>query len=146
MNQKNKSTELSYYGLYLLSFLNENHPERLPDTDFIETRSALAGDIYEQSRREGHTVEQAQELAMTALLKGFHFSKFNTLIEVLWNEFADDVPPENAAEFAFKIQPSMDSVFAKYSLSDDFAYTKEYDSLYTELTGAVSLYIEEHGI
>jgi hypothetical protein len=146
MTQKNNSTELSYYGLYLLSFLNENHPERLPDTDFIEIRSAVADDVYEQSRREGHTVEQAQELAMTALLKDLHFSKFNTLIEVLWNEFAEDVPPENAAEVAFKMQPSMNSVFSRYSLSDDFAYTKEYDSLYTELTGAVSLYIEEHGI
>jgi hypothetical protein len=146
MTQKNNSTELSYYGLYLLSFLNENHPERLPDTDFIETRSALADDVYEQSRREGHTVEQAQELAMTALLKDLHFSKFNTLIEVLWNEFAEDVPPENAAEVAFKMQPSMNSVSSRYSLSDDFAYTKEYDSLYTELTEAVSLYIEGHGI
>ncbi|MTK53340.1 DUF1896 domain-containing protein [Paludibacter sp.] len=146
MNQRNNSTELSYYGLYLLSFLNENHPERLPDTDFIETRSALADDVYEQSRREGHAVEQAQELAMTALLKDLHFSKFNTLIEVLWNEFAEDVPPENAAEVAFKIQPSMNGVFSKYSLSDDFAYTNEYNALYSELTGAVLLYIEEHGI
>ncbi len=146
MTQKDNFTELSYYGLYLLSFLNENHPERLPDTDFIETRSALADDTYEQSRREGHSVEQAQEMAMTALLKDLHFSKFNTLIEVLWNEFSEDVPPENAAEVAFKIQPSLENVFARYTLSDDFAYTKEYDALYTELTGAVLLYIEEHGI
>ncbi len=146
MNQKHNSTELSYYGLYLLSFLNENHPERLPDTDFIETRSALTDDIYEQARREGHTVEQAQELAMTALLKDLHFSKFNTLIEVLWNEFAEEVPPANAAEVAFKIQPFLETVFTNYSLSDDFAYTKDYDFLYTELTGAVTLYIEEHGI
>ena len=146
MNQKHNSTELSYYGLYLLSFLNENHPERLPDTGFIETRSALADDIYEQARREGHAVEQAQELAMTALLKDLHFSKFNTLIEVLWNEFAGEVPPENAAEVAFKMQPSLETVFANYSLSDDFAYNKDYDSLYTELTGAVLLYIEGHGI
>ncbi len=146
MNQKHNPTELSYYGLYLLSFFNENHPERLPDTDFIETRSALADDIYEQARREGHTVEQAQELAMTALLKGLHFSKFNTLIEVLWNEFAEEVPPKNAAEVAFQMRPSLEDVFARYTLSDDFAYTKEYDALYTELTGAVTLYIEEHGI
>jgi len=146
MIQKHHSTELSYYGLYLLSFLNENHPERLPDTDFIETRSALADDIYEQARREGHTVEQAQELAMTVLVKNLHFSKFNTLIEVLWNEFAEEVPPEKAAEVAFKMQPSLETVFVNYPLSDDFAYTKDYDSLYTELTGAVLLYIEEHGI
>jgi len=83
---------------------------------------------------------------MTALLKDLHFSKFNTLIEVLWNEFAEEVPSANAAEVAFKIQPSLETVFTNYSLSDDFAYTKDYDFLYTELTGAVTLYIEEHGI
>lgn len=146
MNQKNNSTELSYYGLYLLSYLTENHPERLSDTDFIETRSALAGGVYEQSRLDGHSVDQAQELAMAALVKDLHFSRFNTLVEILQNEFAEDVPAENAAEFAFKIQPSMEIIFAAYSLSDDFAYSKEYDILYRELTGAVLLYIQEHGI
>lgn len=34
-----------------------------------------------------------------------------------------------------------------YDLSDDsFAMSPEYDALYTELTGAVVLYIEEHGV
>ena len=36
-----------------------------------------------------------------------------------------------------------DSVFSIYDLSDDnFALSPEYDLLYTELTGAVILYIE----
>ena len=34
-----------------------------------------------------------------------------------------------------------------YDLSDDnFALSPEYDLLYTELTGAVILYIEEYGV
>ena len=146
MNDKNKSQELSYYGLYLLSFLNENHPDRLPDTDFIETRSDFATDTYEQARLEGLTVEIAQELAMEVLLKGLHFSKFNTLIEILWNEFDQEVPQEDAPEFAFKLQPSLEVVFAQYPLSDDFAYTGEHDALYTELTGAILLHMEEYGV
>lgn len=40
MNDKNKSSEFSYYGLYLLKYLRENHPDR-------------AVDVYEQSRLEG---------------------------------------------------------------------------------------------
>ena len=30
MNDKNKSAEFSYYGLYLLKYLKENHPTVLP--------------------------------------------------------------------------------------------------------------------
>ena len=53
MNDKNKSAEFSYYGLYLLKYLRENHPDRASDTDFIEERADHAADVYEQSRLEG---------------------------------------------------------------------------------------------
>ncbi|MFI3306583.1 MAG: DUF1896 family protein, partial [Rikenellaceae bacterium] len=33
----------------------------------------------------------------------------------------------------------------KYTLSDDFAYTAEYQSLTTELTGAIQIKQEEYG-
>jgi len=38
-------------------------------------------------------------------------------------------------------------VFSIYDLTDDFfAQSPEYDLLYSELTGAVILYLEEYGI
>lgn len=64
---------VSYYGLYLLKYLRENHPDRASDTDFIEERADHAADVYEQSRLEGATPEGAQELAMAALLQDLHF-------------------------------------------------------------------------
>lgn len=146
MNDKNKSAEFSYYGLYLLKYLKENHPDRVSDTDFIEGRADHAADVYEQSRLKGATPEGAQELAMAALLQGLHFSKYNTVIEVLWNEFADEVPPGDAPVFALTLLPATEEVFARYPLADGFAYTPEYDLLYTELTGTVAIYLEEHGI
>lgn len=146
MNKKNQATELSYYGLYLLQYLKENHPDRAADTDFIASRDNHAAEVYEQSRLEGCAPDGAQELAMAALTKGLHFSKHNTIIEVLWNEFADDVPPADARAFALKLQPQLEEVFARYPLADDFAYTAEYDKLYTELTGAVVIYLEEYGV
>ncbi len=146
MNDKNKSAEFSYYGLYLLKYLKENHPDRASDTDFIEERANHAADVYEQSRLEGATPEGAQELAMAALLQELHFSKYNTVIEVLWNEFADEVPPGDALVFVLTLLPATEEVFARYPLADGFAYTPEYDLLYTELTGTVAIYLEEHGI
>ena len=146
MIDKNQTTDLSYYGLYLLKYLKENHPDKASDTDFIESRADHAAEVYEQSRLEGYTPEGAQELAMAALTKGLHFSKYNTVIEVLWNEFGDEVEPGNAPAFALTLQPALEEVFARYPLTDNFAYTSEYDLLYTELTGAVATYLEEHGI
>lgn len=146
MNKKNQSTEFSYYGLYLLKYLKENHPDKATDADFISRRSDRAADVYEQSRLSGYTPEGAQELAMAALMKGLHFSKYNTIIEVLWNEFAEEVPPGEAAKVALTLQPALEDVFSRYPLTDDFAYTSEYDQLYTELTGTVAIYLEEHGI
>lgn len=146
MNKKNQWTEFSYYGLYLLKYLKENHPDKATDVDFIGGRSDRAADVYEQSRLSGYTPEGAQELAMAALMKGLHFSKYNTIIEVLWNEFAEEVPPGEAAKVALTLQPALEDVFSRYPLTDGFAYTSEYDQLYTELTGTVAIYLEEHGI
>lgn len=146
MKKKNTPQELSYYGLYLLSYLRENQPNRTADADFIETRANLAAEAFEQARLEGFSPESAQELAIIALMQGLHFSKYNTIIEVLWNEFADEVPQGDAADLALKLQSTLEEVFAKYPLSDDFAYTSEYDALYTELTGAILIHIEAYGI
>lgn len=64
-------SELSYYRLYLLRFLKEQEDERANDDEFIEARADAAEIEYEERRRDGLTVDQAQELAMAVLLEGF---------------------------------------------------------------------------
>ncbi len=146
MNKKDKPTELSYYGLYLLSYLKENHPDKANDAAFIEERADCAAEAFEQARREGYLPEGAQELAMTALLEGLRFSKYNTIIEVLWNEFTEEIAQSDAPAVALRLLPFVEGIFTQCPLSDDFAYSPEYEQLYTELTGAVSIILEEDGI
>lgn len=146
MNQNTNPFELSYYGLYLLSYLREHHPDKADDTAFVEERADRAAEVFEQARREGYLPEGAQELAMSALLEGLRFSKYDTIIEVLWNECSDEIPQSEAPAVALKLLPYMEGVFARSPLSDDFAYSPEYEQLYTELTGAVSISLEEDGI
>ena len=120
-NEK-KRKELSYYHLYLQKHLQENRFEQADDASFIETRADLAATAYEQARREGYPIEGAQELAMQTLLKGLHHSRYAIL-------------------------PLVDNVFSIYDLSDDhFAQSLDYDLLYSELTGAVVLYLAEYGV
>lgn len=148
MNKKNKPAELEldYYGLYLLNYLKESHPDKAGDHAFIEERAARAATVYEQRFREGHPAAGAQELAMRSLLEGLHFSKYDALRHVLESEFEGGIPDEEISPLAQKLLPLLESVFSTYELTDDFAQSPEYDLLHTELTGAVALYLEAYGI
>lgn len=146
MKQNNQPAVLSYYGLYLLQYFKENHPDKPADPDFIAERDGLAADTFEQARRAGYPVEGAQELAMQALLQGLHFSEYRTLVDVLESEFAGTVPSGKVQPLALKLIPKFKEIFSGYPLSDDFARSPEYGRLYAELTGAAAIYIEEYGV
>lgn len=143
MNSKiNK--ELSYFKLTLLAFLYESHPELLENNQLINTRGDLASETYSQAIKNGHTHNEAEELANDILYKGLHFSKFDTLVNILWNEFVDFIPFEDAKEYATKLLPECEKIFSKFPLSDEFAYSRDFEQLCTELTKTINLWIEEN--
>ena len=148
MNKKTiQETELSYYGLYLLNYLKEHRFVEAKNLSFVQSRADHAAEVYEQARREGYSADGAQELAMADLVRGLHYPKYTLLMEVLEREFDSEVPETKRASFAGKLLPLIDNVFSIYDLTDDFfAQSPEYDLLYSELTGAVILYLEEYGI
>ena len=150
MNNKKKNegqTDFSYYGLYLLDYLRTNKFEQADDTAFIRERADRAAETYERARLEGYPADGAQELAMDTLLRGLHYSRYAILREVVENEFADEVPEEKREAFVLKLLPLVGNVFSVYDLSDDnFALSSDYDLLYTELTGATVLYLDEYGV
>ena len=143
-NTKNKTgQELSYYGFSLLSYLKENHPDRTGDTTFIEERADAAAETYSNAVKNGQTHVEAEELASNILYQGLHFSPYNTLVHILWNEFSDEIPEDKAKEIALQVRPLCSKVLDKYTLSDDFAGSPQYDELYTELTGIVAILLED---
>ena len=64
------SKELSYYRQYLKKYLVDTDDPRKDVDDFIEARAELAEREYEECRRDGLTVDQAQERAITVLMEG----------------------------------------------------------------------------
>ncbi len=150
MNNKKKNegqTDFSYYGLYLLDYLRNNKFEQASDDAFVRERADRAAETYEHARLDGYPAEGSQELAMDTLLRGLRYSKYAILREVVENEFAGEVPENKRKAFIQKLLPLVDAVFSIYDLSDDnFALSPDYGLLYTELTGAVVLYIEEYGV
>ena len=145
--KKQEQQELSYYGLYLLRYLMEQHSKKAKDLNFIYQRELLAAETFEMARREGHSVEGAQELAMDALMKGLSMTPWSILMEVLEKEFAVEVDEEQRIPFAEKLLPLVKPVFEPYDLTQpEFELSTDYVQLYTELTGAVVLYIEQYGV
>lgn len=146
-NKNIAPAELSYYGLYLLDYLRKYHPDKVIDTEFITGREEAAAETFEKARLEGSSTEAAQEEAMRVLLEGLHFSPYALLLEVVENEFSEEVQKQEREAFCRELFPYLKNLLGGYDTPDDtFALSPEHDLLYAELTGTVMLYLESYGI
>ena len=63
--------DISYFALYLKRYLTEEGDPRKDDDAFIDARAELAAATMEETRlKEGLTVNQAEERAITVLMEG----------------------------------------------------------------------------
>ena len=141
-----KQRDLSYYALRIQELLNTSFPERAWDTKFINQRSSWAANAYEDAFRAGNSVSQCDHIADYVLFEGLYFSKFDTLFQVVCNEFDTRMADEELRPFALKMLPVCELVFTNYELTDDFTYSIDFNLLYTELTGTIAIWIEENGL
>ena len=143
--QQSPYEELSYYGLSFLSYLRDSHPMLAADRSFIAERADRAAEAYSDAIRAGGTHSDAEAAASDELYRRLHFSPYNTLVHILWDEFASEVPEEAARAVALRLfsLPPFRDVLAKYDLADDFTATPEYQLLYTELVGTVQILLED---
>lgn len=137
--------DLSYFRLRLQELLNTSFPEKAHDENFINQRSSWAANAYEGAFRTGNLESQCSEISDCILFEGLHFSKFDTVFQVVCNEFDTRMADEELRPFALKMLPICEFVFTSYELTDDFEYAWEFDLLYTELTGTIAIWIEENG-
>lgn len=143
MKTTNKK-ELSYFRLKLESYLSEHFPEKVEDKPFIKARADEALTTYGDAVEEGFSYPEAESMASEVLYRDLHFSKYDTLVSVLENEFEKELPsplPERLSRILLG-NKAIQNLFDKYNLTDEFVATPEYDTLYTELTGTVVLLIE----
>ena len=149
MNKKRDiKQELSYFRLKLRSFMREHHPERLKDTEFITARADMALKAYCDAVAQGFTHPEAESMASEVLYQGLHFSKYDTLVSVLENEFEGELPaplPEKLAPILLS-NKAIQATFDKFGLTDTLASDEQYDHLYTELTGMIVLLIESNNL
>ena len=143
---ENPQKELSYYKLRLRELLNTSFPEKAADQDFIHQRSSWAAQAYEEAFLAGNTIDQCNRIAENILFQDLQFSKFDTVFQVVCNEFDTLMVDEELRPFALKMLPVCKPVFVKYEFADDFAYSSDFENLYTEITGTIALWIDENGL
>jgi len=139
--KENNKQELSYFRLKLKSYMSEHHPERLKDTEFITARADMALRAYCDAVAQGFSYLEAETMASEVLYQGLHFSKYDTLVSVLENEFERELPaplPEKLAPILLS-NKAVQATFDKFGLTDTLASDEQYDRLYTELTGTIVL-------
>ncbi|AZA95667.1 DUF1896 domain-containing protein [Chryseobacterium shandongense] len=138
--------DLSYFRLRLQELLNNSFPEKENNQKFIEQRSSWASNAYEGAFLSGNPIEYCNDIANNILFEGLYFSRFDTVFQVVCNEFDTIMADEELRPFALKMFPVCEPVFDGYELTDDFANRIEFEQLYTELTGTIAIWIEEHGL
>ena len=148
MKTDNSKKELSYFRLKLESYMSEHHPERMSDMEFITARADMALTAYCDAVAQGFNHLEAERIASEVLFSGLHFSKYDTLVSVLENEFERELPaplPEKLVPILLA-NKAVQATFAGYELTDAFAASGQYDRLYTELTGTIVLLIESNNL
>ena len=128
---------LSYYGLSLLSFLLDSHPDLAGNAELIRTRADRAAETYSQAIRNGESRTEAEAQASQILYQGLHFSLYNTIVNNPWDEFEELVPEDQARDIARKILPQVAYLKREFDLNDDFGSSPTYERFYTELVGAI---------
>ena len=89
--------ELSYFRLKLENYLSEHFPEMLGDKPFITARADEALTTYCDAVAQGFSHPEAESMASEVLYRGLHFSKYDTLVSVLENEFEKCSPLYNTS-------------------------------------------------
>jgi len=126
--------------------LDTSFSEKASDTEFIRQRSALAEQAYENAFKAGSEPSTCFAIADQTLFEGLYFSRYDTLFQVVCGEFDSLMEDEALRPFALKMLPVCEPVCERYTLTDDFAYSPEFELLYTELTGTIATWIERHGL
>ncbi|OFP35454.1 hypothetical protein HMPREF2992_01300, partial [Prevotella sp. HMSC069G02] len=105
--------ELSYFRLKLENYLSEHFPELLGDKPFMTARADEALTTYCDAVAQGFSYPEAEVMSSEVLYQDLHFSKYDTLVSVLENEFEKELPsplPERLAPMLLK-NKAVQSVF-----------------------------------
>ena len=142
----NGKKRLSAFALMLEDYLMQQHPDKMDDAGFIETRSKEAEEAFYEASRQGAEVGQSIEKAMDVLYRGLRFSPYRTIREII----CDLLPETDEVEKHRLVMQMMEyngKELAEYDTSDDgFAGTEECAYLTDRLRAGIAGYLYDNAL
>lgn len=141
--------DLDYYRLYLLRYLSQNNFDISTDHPQIISNSDRALDTYEDARRRGASVPEAEEMALAALFTNIGESEFDIVADILLEHFGDtlNVDYEPAAHYwAQWVLDNIPRLFDGFDRTQVGIDRQELDEKRDILIGRITKFCEDHGL
>ena len=141
--------DLDYYRLYLLRYLSQNHYDVDPGHPQIVANSDRALDTYEEARRNGASVPEAEELALSVLFTNIGESEFDIVADILLEYFGDtlNVDYEPAAHYwARWVLDNVPHLFDGFDRMEIGIDREELDAKSDILIGRIVQFLEDNGL
>ena len=141
--------DLNYFYFYLLNYLQENRFQVEADHPQIIANASAALDIFEEARRKGSDITQAEEEAMSVLFTNIGESEYNIVTEIILENFRDtiDLDCEAAVEYwTPQIMTDIPDLFDGFDRMAVGVDTLDLDIRKNELGGAIVTYLSDNGL
>lgn len=148
MKQNVESWEMDHYRVYLLGHLRDHHFPQYTNQKFVDERVEAAYDTLTTLRREGRSVQVAQELAMRTLLKGLYVSRYDILYDIVEDKLWQKFPPEYWPDFAVHLltKKSLHDILDRYEVNGDFLVRETHQPMLDELLGEITEIVKGYGL
>jgi hypothetical protein len=133
---------INYYGLTVLKYLDDYHPDLALDYDFIMERANSGAQCVEDYILEhgtaAHFQSEARIRAHEVMLSDLEFSEHSIITTIVDDFYARTSYARGSSELrsvSMELRPQLKSIFAKYPTSDpEFPASCEYDEMVEKLT------------
>ena len=69
------------FTIQLTQYISQNHPDKIEDKEFIESRGQQAATVFADCSRQGMNLEECSRQANKVLYAGLHFSPYRMIKE-----------------------------------------------------------------
>jgi hypothetical protein len=146
-----KEIGLNHLALTLLDYLDQYHPDKALDIEFIKGRADYAATVRDNMIRnsEGDSalLQEAESECNRILMADLEFSEHSIIFHIIYDYYyvrRDTRRPAEVKRIAIELRPQLKSIFAKYPTNDpDFTAEVEYDEMIEKLTKKIEKILQK---
>lgn len=71
------------FTIQLTQYISQNHPDKIEDKEFIESRGQQAATVFADCSRQGMNLEECSRQANKVLYAGLHFSPYRMIMDII---------------------------------------------------------------